>query len=256
MLFFKRAACVLFLAVGLCVASQVAEAQTSQPPYLYRETWYEFVLKQFNPAGVDYGSRIEQRRTALLEATVHEPSFWYSLFMTVLALLLMGLSIKLYLDNRRRMRVTADMMADVYSHDLVSRQIAREAIQKHNEHIEICNRAIEGSENGDGRPGWGETHTDALKAELQRAASQLEATTQERNKLQEELRQKSLVVSDLSIRLDALSKRVSGNGKSNAPSEMAAAAGKENGTVVVDHINRLQEELYAERQKNRRVKGS
>src|SRR5260370_33454598 len=101
---------------------------------------------------------------------------------------------KLYWNPRRSMRVSAEMMADVYSHDLLSRQVAAEAIERYNQHIEQCNRSIEASEAGDARPGWGETQTDSLKAELQRVAGQLDATPRDRNKLQEELRQESLIV--------------------------------------------------------------
>jgi len=35
--------------------------------------------------------------------------------------------------------------------------------QEYNRHIEQCNRAIEASEAGDARPGWGETQADNLK---------------------------------------------------------------------------------------------
>ena len=164
---------------------------------------------------------------------------------------------KLYLDHRRSMRITAEMMADVYSHDLYSRQAATEAIAKYNRHIDQCNRVIESAESGDGRPGWGSTEAEGLKTELQRVASQLEATTQDRNKLQEELRQKALVVADLSLRLDGLSKKVNGGGRDGASvSQTQTTGGDGDGVRLVDHINHLQEELYSERQKNKRSKGS
>jgi hypothetical protein len=164
---------------------------------------------------------------------------------------------KLHLDHRRSMRITAEMMADIYSHDLYSRQAATEAIEKYNRHIEQCNRAIESSESGDGRPGWGSAEAEGLKAELQRVVGQLEATTQDRNKLQEELRQKALVVADLSLRLDALSKKVNRVGQSGGGADQPQTTGENgDGVRLVGHINRLQEELYAERQKNKRLKGS
>jgi chromosome segregation ATPase len=172
-------------------------------------------------------------------------------------LLLMAACTKLHLDHRRSMRVTAEMMADVYSHDLLSRQVANEAIEKYNRHIEQCNRAIEASEAGDARPGWGDTQVDSLKAELQRVAGQLEATTQDRNKLQEELRQKSLIVADLSTRLDALSKKINGprDSGSGAGEPMSTTASGD-GARFVGQINHLQEELYTERQRNKRLKGA
>jgi len=222
-----------------------------------RDTWYEFLLKQFNQSNFDYGAWLERRREVFLQATVKEPHFWYSVSVTAGMLFILVAYTKLYLDHRRSMRVTAEMMADIYSHDLLARQAATEAIEKYNRHIEQCNRAIEASEAGDVRPGWGDTQVDSLRAELQRIAGQLEATTQDRNKLQEELQQKSLVVADLSIRLDALSKKVNGPRSSGASNgETVSADVNGDGVRLVGHINRLQEDLYAERQKNKRLKGA
>jgi predicted nuclease with TOPRIM domain len=96
-----------------------------------------------------------------------------------------------------------------------------------------------------------------LKTELQRVVSQLEATTQERNKLQEELRQKALILADLSTRLDNLAKKMNGSRDVNSTAAASTPGdGNGDGARSVGQINRLQEELYAERQKNRRLKGA
>src|SRR6266568_2097974 len=246
----RRLICRGLLTIVLSFAASSVRAQAPRQPSLGRDTWYEFLLKKCNPSGFDYGAWLEKRREAFLEATVKEPHFLYSLSVTAACT-------KLILDNRRRMRVTEEMMADVYSHDLISRQVANEAIERHNRHIEQCNRAIEASEAGDARPGWGDTQLDNLKGELQRVAGQLEATTQDRNKLQEELRQKSLIVADLSTRLDALSKKLNGpRDDSSGAGESVSTDANAGGTRFVGHINRLQEELYTERQKNKRLKGA
>jgi hypothetical protein len=253
----KPANCSGLLIVVLLFAAPRVWGQIPRQPHNGADTWYEFLLKQFNPRNFDYGAWLEKRREAFLEATVKEPHFWYSLSVTTVMLILMAAYTKLYLDHRRSMRVTAEMMADVYSHDLLSRQTAAEAIERYNQHIEQCNRSIEASEAGNARPGWGETQAGSLKAELQRVASQLEATTQDRNKLQEELRQKALIVADLSIRLDALSKKV--NGPRDTVSDAAepvATSPSGDGARFVGQINRLQQELYSERQKNKRLKGA
>jgi hypothetical protein len=253
----KPATCSGVLIVVLFVAAPRVSGQSSRQPRNGGDTWYEALAKQFNPHDFDYGAWLEKRREAFLEATVKEPYFWYSVSVTAGMLLMMAAYTKLYLDHRRSMRVTAEMMADVYSHDLLSRQAASEAIERYNQHIEQCNRAIEASGAGDARPGWGETQTDNLKAELQRVASELEATTQDRNKLQEELRQKSLIVADLSIRLDALSKKVNGpRDAGSGAAEPVSTSPNGDGARFVGQINRLQEELYAERQKNKRLKGA
>jgi hypothetical protein len=253
----KRAIVVCRVMFLLSFAASGVRAQTPHQPRAGRDTWYELLLKQFNPTNVDYGAWLEKRRQAFLESTVAQPYFWYSATVTAGMLVIMVAYTKQFLDHRRTMRITAEMMADVYTHDLHSRQAATEAVDKYNRHIEQCNRVIESAESGDGRPGWGSTETEGLKAELQRVVGQLEATTQDRNKLQEELRQKALVVADLSLRLDALSKKVNGaghNGGSADQPQTTAANG--DGVRLVGHINRLQEELYAERQKNKRLKGS
>src|SRR5215469_8404308 len=63
-------------------------APAARPLYLRRDTWYEFVLKQFNPDDIDYGSWLEKRRQAFLEASIQNPYFKYSAGAT-LALVLM-----------------------------------------------------------------------------------------------------------------------------------------------------------------------
>jgi len=246
-----------FFTVVLCLAASGIRAQTPRQPSLGRETWYEFLLKKCNPSDFDYGAWLEKRREAILEASVKEPHFWYSLWATAWSLFVMAAYAKLYSEHRRKMRTTAEMMADICSHDSYSRQMAKEAIEKHNRHIEQCNRAMEAAESGDGRPGWGNSESEGLRAELQRVASQLEATTQERNKLQEELRQKSQVVADLSTRLDALSKKVNVvRDTGSGVGEPLSTGPNGDGARFVGQINRLQEELYAERQKNKRLKGA
>ena len=244
----------MLLTATLCLASTAARAQQPKRPYLYRETWYEALLKKCNPTNFDYGNWFEQRRQAFLDATVNQPQFWYSLWVTAFGLLVVAFLWKRLIDASRKLEAMETAVADVYNHDLYSRQVAKEVTEKYNEHMEQCNRAFEASEAGEGRPGWGDGQLDSVKAELQRVSAQLEATTQERNKLQEELRQKSVIVSDLSLRLDGLSKKINAGVRSG--SEEPSPNGRESGVAVVDHINRLQEELYAERQRNKRLKGS
>jgi len=245
----------LFITLFLCCVPSLP-AQGRQIPR-GRQTWYEFVVQQFNKANFDYGNWIEQRRQAFLEATVKTPYFWYSFSVTESLLFLMLAYTKLYVDHRRTIRIATEIQTDLGNHDLYSRQAARQAIEKYNRHIEQCNRAIENAESGQDRPGWGDSPVEGLRAELRRVVAQLDATTQDRNKLQEELQQKSLVVTDLSSRMDALSRKINGPSSSELlPRDTANAEAGGNGAKFVGHINRLQEELYTERQKNRRLKGA
>ena len=54
------------------------QAPPARPMYQRRDTWYEFLLKQFNPSNFDYGAWIEERRQVFLDASVRNPYFKYS----------------------------------------------------------------------------------------------------------------------------------------------------------------------------------
>jgi hypothetical protein len=246
---------VLLMALSLYPA--IASGQASRQPYRGRETWYEFLVRKANPANLNYGAWLEERRQAFLAASVKTPYFWFGLGAAGGLVFMLLVDAKRVWDDRRKMQITAEMMADLYNHDQHSRQIAREAIDRHNQHIEQCNRAFEAAESGDGRPGWGGAELETLRTELKRVADELDVTKQDRNRLREELRQKALVVTDLSFRLDSLAKKMNGQGDAR-PGTAAVSFGVTggDGAQLVDHINRLQEELYAERQKNRRLKGN
>lgn len=252
----KRIAARALLAFILSTQGSPVTAQVPAQPHLGRETWYEVMLKHLNRSQNNYGEWLEDRREALLRASVQNPFFWYSFWMTVCTAILVLALLKRVADSHELEREHARIEADIRNHDLYSREKVKEAVARYNEHIEECNRAAESAESGEGRPGWGNSAIEGVKAELGRVTSDLEATTQERNKLQEELRQKSLIVADLSMRLDALSKKMGvTRGVDSAAAEPASTGASVDGARFVGQINRLQEELYAERQKNKRLKG-
>jgi archaellum component FlaC len=251
-----RMAARALLAFILSIQASPVTAQIPAQPHLGQKAWYEVMLKQLNRSHKNYGEWLEDRREALLRASVQNPFFWYSFWMTVSTAILVLALLKRVADSHEREREHARIEADIRNHDLYSREKAKEAVERYNQHIEECNRAAEAAESGEGRPGWGSSAVESVKAELERVTSRLEATTQERNKLQEELRQKSLIVADLSNRLDALSKKVNGTrGVDSGAGESVSTRATGDNARFVDQINRLQEELYAERQKNKRLKG-
>ena len=122
-------------------------AERVQSPYQRQDTWYEFILKQFNPDNVDYGNWLEHRRRNLIQLRLKNPYFLYSLWTTIALILAAAICVKQRIDQRRAMSITAEMMADLYNQDAYSRQVAQEAIGRYNQHIERCNRAIEGVES-------------------------------------------------------------------------------------------------------------
>ena len=230
--------------------SRLASAQTApaHPLYQRHDTWYEFLLKQFNPDGVDYGQWIERERRAFIEARLKNPYFLYSLSTTVALLVMAVICAKLQIDHRRAMWITAEMMADVYNQDAYSRKVAQESIERYNTHIERCNRAIEAAEHGEPTAGKG-SEIEQLRGELACVVSERDTATRERDVVREELRKKAEILADMSVRLDALTAK-SGTAPTKSTTGVHAADPR-----LVTHINNLQEQLYAERTNNRRLKG-
>jgi len=262
----NRALPVIILFIGLTAASAAglqktaqspkssfsktrvdSAAHPAQPPYQHQETWYEFMLKQFNPDNVDYGSWIEERRREFIADRVKNPYFPYSLCTTIALLVVTAICAKLWIDHRRMMWITAEMMADVYNEDAYSRQVAQEAIERYNKHIERCNRAIESGENtvvGGGR------EIEQLRTELMRVSEDRDTATRERDIAREDLRKKSEILAEMSVRLEALRNKASVTSGSKASPDLKSADAN-----LVTHINNLQEQLYTERNNNRKLRG-
>jgi hypothetical protein len=220
------------------------------PLYERRDTWYEFLLKQFNPDDVDYGTWMEQRREAFLDASVRNPYFKYSASVTVALLLAAMLYAKQLIDHRRSMWITAEMMTDLYNHDAYSRQVARDAIQKYNDHIERCNRAVEAAEHGLSTGGT-DSDVERFRVELQSVTAERDSYKRERDLAKSDLAEKERLLADMSLRLDTLAKKSSGN--RDTPNGIDVRTADQ---TLVQHINNLQEQLYAEKRENKRLKGA
>jgi len=224
--------------------------QPAQRLYHRRDTWHEFLLKQFNPDSLDYGTWIEQRRQAFLQARLRNPYFGYSFGATVALLLTAAVCAKLWFDHRRAMWITAEMMADLYNHDQYSREVAKQAIQKYNDHIDRCNRAVEAAAQGTAMSA-ADSGTEALKVELQRVSEERNRYLQERDKAKAELETKTKTLAEISLRLDSAFPKPGANGDAGQSADLHTSD-----PTVIKHINNLQEQLYKERQENKRLKGA
>ena len=226
-----------------------ADAQTAHTPYRRNETWYEFMLKQFNTNDVDYGSWIERERQAFIKSRIKNPYFLYSLSTSIGFLVVTALYTKLWIDHRRAMWITAEMMADVYNQDAYSRRVVQQAIEKYNTHIEHCNRVIEAAGHGEASSGP-EPEVEKLRSELMRIAEERDTATRERDIAREDLRKKSEILAEMSVRLEALASKPGITSNAKPTLDVRSADSR-----LVTHINNLQEQLYAERDNNRRLRG-
>jgi len=221
----------------------------ARSPYQHQDTWYEFILKQLNPDNVDYGRWVEQQRHKLTELLLKNPYFLYSFWITVALLVATTVCAKQWVDHRRTTWITAEMMADLYNQDAYSRQIAQEAIERFNQHIERCNRVIEQGETNSVAAAR-DSETEQLRTELMRVAEERDRAIRDRDVAREELRRKSEILADMSVRLDAAAGKAGAAGTARTASDVRGADAR-----LVTHINNLQEQLYSERNNNRRLRG-
>jgi hypothetical protein len=216
----KRVGLALFTLLSASVlGQQVAHVQSrvrvarpvrfGSPPALHagnlqverRDPWYEFLRQQFNPADLDYGARLERRRKAFLDGSVHNPYFTYSAGVTFALMVVTLLFAKQRMDHQRSMWITAEMMTDLYNHDAYSRQVARHAIDQYNEHIAVCNRAIE----ADHGMSVAEMDSDGerLRSELQLVTEERDSYKRERDLAKQELMEKERLLAEMCLRFGA-----------------------------------------------------
>ena len=224
-------------------------AQPVTPSPLYRGTWYDFVVRQFNPDHRNWGDWIEERRQALLDASARNPYFKYSLVSTVLLLMALGAWTKALCDLSRTKCIFEEQLSEALRHDQYSREGAREAIRRYNEHIDKCNRVIEAQEAGLASAGVGNTEVESLRRQLEDSRTECDAASRERDNLQAELKQTSATVADLSVRLSRSGSKGNGN------SESAASSSDAGSSELMQHINRLQQPAVAGTPSGRRTSG-
>src|SRR5207249_2777930 len=97
-------------------------------------------------------------------------------------------------SHKRALNIAAASLADVLRHDEHSRQVAREAIRRYNEHIENCNRVIETGQDGLSKS------TSETEAELQRVRTELADTREENKALRNELAKKQKIIAGMTSR--------------------------------------------------------
>ena len=91
---------------------------------------------------------------------------------------------------------------------------------------------------------------EQLRMELMRVAEERDTATRDRDIAREELRKKSQILADMSVRLEALASKSGATGVAKSASDLRGVD-----VNLVTHINNLQEQLYVERNSNRRLRG-
>jgi hypothetical protein len=225
------------------------ERPSSARPDEGKEDFFHFATKEVNPHDTDWGAWIEQRRQAFLEAMAANPFFWYSAFTTgLLMTLLVAFGVRI-IDEKRKLWHAAEILTDVWNQEQYSQFIAQTATEKYNRHMLDCNRVIEAQVSGRSSPAMFEA-SDA-KEQLERLRAERDNLDSDNRRLKAELEKHDGIIRNLSTRVKDLEPQLDQNG-----SGVNQAGGLETERKLIAKVNQLRQELEAEKQKNRSLKGA
>ena len=259
------AACVT-LASGQPAPSSTGGAEQTQPtaghsqrqadtrPKEQKEDFFSSSTKLVNKSDADYGAMLERRRQAFLDASAANPFFWYSALATALLIALMFAYGVRVMDEKRKLWRAAEVLNDVWNDAQYARATAETAIERHNHHMQACNRVIETQLSG--RPSPAALETTDARNELSRVRGELDSVDSERKLLKAKLDEKEKLVDDLSVRLSALEKGEQNGGSIPARTQNGGPGHGESEGRLIARINQLTQQLEAEKQKNRALKGA
>jgi len=239
---------------GTPPASPTAEDLTSPAPrhlYEHRTNFYEFVLHQLNPNDRDWGGWYEERRAGLVDAALHSACFWYCLGLTLACLCSVAAVLKSQSDQDREERIMGERMDEVRRFADCSLELAFEAIEKYNTHIELCNRAIEAEE---GRPATaaGGSQMTQPQANPTKTREEMELQKRDKTRLESEGNHTATTNPDRPNGGASPSNKGGSNGQGNESANPLTPSYND----LVRQINILQQQVIAEQDKNKRLKGA
>src|SRR6202051_3879080 len=228
-------------------AAGLYQRQAATRPHEQKDDFFTASTKLVNKNDLDYGAMIERRRQAFLDASAANPFFWYSALTTGLLMVLMLAYGVRVMDEKRKLWRAAEILNDVWNDAQYARALAETAIQKYN-------RLIEAQLSGRASPTALEA-TDA-RNELTRLRGELDTVDSDRKVLKAKLDDKERLIDELSARLDALEKAGQTGGSIQPRNGSGTPGPNETERKLIARINQLTEQLGAEKQKNRTLKGA
>jgi hypothetical protein len=205
-----------------------------------QETFWDFWLRQFNPQGTDYGALLEEKRRKFLAQAGANPYFWFAFAELAAVCFLLLWVAKQRIDRRELEWEAAGCMADLANYAHFCKQHAVDAIAKHNEHIELCNRLIESEETGKPVPPGGVS--DEQRQTIDRLQKELADKVADNRRLEAELTSEKSKMRNLTTRLDALEQA------------RGAANGGAGNVDLVNRLNAAVSEVQSLKRENERLK--
>jgi hypothetical protein len=215
------------------------------------EPWYDRVLRRINPSDFDYGAWLDERRAAVLEASVKTPHFCYSFIVSALLALLILAYAKGRSDFHKLAWMCSGWLADFHNETLLCRQQRDQAIDRHNRHIEKCNRAIESEADGSWKNQTVNEEVELWRKKYEEAATKLMEAVSHASKLEAAVQEKEAKTADLMSRLQALEQKISERPRGPAGQPLTI---NETNKHLVSRINVLESQLREEQSRNRSLK--
>jgi hypothetical protein len=212
--------------------------------------WYDRVLRRINSSDFDYGAWLEERRASLLSASIRSPQFWYSVVVSSLLALFILAYAKRCSDFHKLAWMCSGWLADFYNETLLCREQRDEAVDRHNRHIEKCNRAVEAELDGS----WKQQQNQELeqwRERYEQLARVAEETAGENKRLALILSEKERLLSDMSVRLQDLEEKIKAKGYMVGGQTLTI---NESNKLLVNRINILERQLRDEQTKNKALK--
>jgi hypothetical protein len=219
-------------------------------------TPWQAIVNYFNPHHLNMGQLFAERKQAWLDNALYNQYFWYSFWVTGLLILSWFAIAWIHSDRHRATWELAECASDALRYSEYCKREAKEAIRRHNDHIEKCNRIIE-----DNRSGLVTTPRTAdlefSKQELARLRNDNDSKTLQLERLQAELDNKNKQLSEFSARLDAVEQRAQGNGSPNPAAVLAERISRlEVGNASLTEDNKRLRQVAKERQRQNDQKGN
>jgi hypothetical protein len=229
------------------------DSSSPAPPRLYEHhtDFYEFVLHQLNPNDKDWGSWYEERRAALIDAALHDPCFWCCLGLTLACLCSVAAVLKSQSDQDRQDDIMGERLEEVRKFAANSHRLALEAIDKYNTHIELCNRVIEAEEGGLATAAAGGSQMTQPQANPAKAREETELQKRDKTRLESEGSHAAPTTPDRSNGGASPGNKGGSNGQGKELPDPL----KPSYSDLVRQINILQQQVIAEQDKNKRLKG-
>ena len=109
---------------------------------------WQMIVDYFNPHHLNMGQFFAERKQNWLDNVAYNEYFWYSFWVTFLLIMSWFVIAWIHEDRHRETWELAECASDALRHSEYCKREAKEAIRRHNDHIDKCNRIVEDRRSG------------------------------------------------------------------------------------------------------------